>query len=71
MMMQGRFESTLVDLAYMVVNRIEFPASTQHPIAPHSLALVKEIVTQYGGDVWAESTEGKGATLVVRLPQAA
>ncbi len=35
------------------------------------LALVKEIVTQHGGEVWAEATEGAGATLVVHLPGAA
>ena len=34
------------------------------------LALVREIVTQHGGEVWAESTEGAGTTLIVRLPQA-
>ncbi len=35
------------------------------------LSLVKEIVTQHRGQVWAESTEGAGATLVVHLPRAA
>jgi signal transduction histidine kinase len=34
------------------------------------LALVKEIVTVYGGRVWVESTLGKGSTFCVSLPAA-
>ena len=34
------------------------------------LAMVKEIVTGAGGEVQAESKEGEGTTLVVRLPRA-
>jgi two-component system OmpR family sensor kinase len=32
------------------------------------LAIVHEYVTKLGGTVWCESTEGVGATFLVRLP---
>ena len=35
------------------------------------LSIVREIVELHGGDVWAESKEGKGSTFCVRLPLAA
>ena len=33
------------------------------------LAIVRELVHAMGGSVWAESTPGSGATLVVRIPR--
>lgn len=32
------------------------------------LAIVKQIVQTHGGKIWAESTEGKGATFILSLP---
>jgi two-component system sensor histidine kinase VicK len=32
------------------------------------LAIVKEIVQAHGGDVWAESEEGRGSTFQIFLP---
>jgi two-component system, OmpR family, sensor histidine kinase BaeS len=34
------------------------------------LAIAKSIVEKHNGRIWAESPEGQGATIVVRLPQA-
>ena len=32
------------------------------------LAISKEIVERHGGQIWAESSEGKGITFFVKLP---
>lgn len=44
------------------------PGKSYTPVAGVGLYFCQKIVSAHGGEIWAESTQGKGTTIFIRLP---
>jgi nitrogen fixation/metabolism regulation signal transduction histidine kinase len=52
----------------MINTLFEPYATTKTKGTGMGLAIVKKIIEEHGGDVWAENREDDGAGIIIRLP---
>ena len=61
------FDMQYHDKIFNVFQRLH--REDQYPGTGIGLALVRKAIDRIGGRVWAQSTEGEGATFTIELPQ--